>query len=50
LAPLAAAERAARAVAEAVQAARTWRTGDLPLVAIADRLVNPTAQVRTERL
>lgn len=48
--PLAAAERAARAVAEAVGAARTWRTLDLPLVAIAARLVNPAAQVRVERL
>jgi pyridoxine kinase len=50
LAPLAAAERAARAVAEAVQAAKAWKTLDLPLVAIADRLVRPTAEVRVERL
>jgi len=50
LAPLAAAERAARAVAEAVQAAKAWRTLDLPLVAMADRLVSPTAEVRMERL
>lgn len=50
LAPLAAAERAARAVAEAVQAAKAWRTLDLPLVAMADRLVRPTAEVRMERL
>jgi len=50
LSPLAAAERAARAVAEAVEAARCWRTLDLPLVAIAERLVNPTAAVRIERL
>lgn len=50
LAPVAAAERAARAVAEAVQAAKAWRTLDLPLVAIADRLVNPKAEVRVERL
>lgn len=48
--PLAAAERAARAVAEAVAAVKTWRTLDLPLVAIADRLVNPAAAVRMERL
>jgi pyridoxine kinase len=50
LAPLAAAERAARAVAETVQAAKAWRTLDLPLVAMADRLVRPTAEVRMERL
>lgn len=50
LAPAAAAERAARAVAEAVQAAKAWRIADLPLVAIADRLVRPTAEVRIERL
>jgi len=50
LSALAAAERAARAVAEAVQAAKAWRTPDLPLVAIADRLVRPTAEVRMERL
>ena len=50
LAPVMAAERAARAVAEAVQASRAWGTTDLPLVAIADRLVRPTAEVRIERL
>lgn len=50
LAPVEAAERAARAVAEAVQAAQSQHTLDLPLVSIADRLVNPKAQVRTERL
>jgi pyridoxine kinase len=50
LASLAAAERAARAVAEAVQAARAWKSLDLPLVAIAERLVRPTAEVRVERL
>ena len=50
LTPLAAAERAARAVAEAVAATKTFRTLDLPLVAIAERLVNPRIQVRTERL
>ncbi|MDB5495781.1 MAG: pdxK, partial [Phenylobacterium sp.] len=48
--PLAAAERAARAVAEAVQAAKAWRTLDLPLVAMADRLVRPTAEIRVEHL
>ncbi|RAK53656.1 PfkB family carbohydrate kinase [Phenylobacterium soli] len=49
-APAAAAERAARAAAEAVAASRARRSADLPLVAIADRLVNPTAAVRVERL
>jgi pyridoxine kinase len=50
LAPAMAAERAARAVTEAVQASQAWRTPDLPLVAIAERLVRPTAEVRIERL
>jgi pyridoxine kinase len=50
LSPVMAAERAARAVAEAVQASRDWKTPDLPLVAIAERLVRPTAEVRIERL
>lgn len=48
--PVEAAEHAARAVAEAVEAALAWKTLDLPLVAIADRLVRPTAEVRIERL
>lgn len=50
LAPRAAAERAARATAEAVEAAKAWRRLDLPLVAIADRLVRPAAEVRIEPL
>jgi len=50
LPPEAAAERAARAAAEAVDAARALRAWDLPLVAIADRLVAPGAAVRVERL
>ncbi|THD74239.1 MAG: pyridoxine kinase [Phenylobacterium sp.] len=50
LTPVFAAERAARAVAEAVQASITWKSADLPLVAIAERLVNPTAHIRVERL
>jgi pyridoxine kinase len=50
LTPAAAAERAARAAAEAVEAARAWNGADLPLVAIAERLVRPTAEVRIERL
>jgi pyridoxine kinase len=50
LAPLAAAERAARAAAEAVQAALQWHSAELPIVALAERLARPTEQVRTERL
>lgn len=48
--PRDAAERAARAAAEAVQAATLWKTTDLPIVALAARIVNPTAEVRVERL
>jgi pyridoxine kinase len=50
LSPAAAAERAARVAAETVQAALEWGTPDLPIVALAERLVNPTAAVRIERL
>jgi pyridoxine kinase len=50
LAPRAAAERAARAAAESVEAALEWRSGELPIVALADRVVNPTAEVRIEVL
>lgn len=50
LTPEAAAERAARAVAEAVQAADEWRAPELPIVALGDRLVRPTAEVIIERL
>jgi pyridoxine kinase len=50
LAPLAAAEAAARAAAETVQAATAWGTTDLPIVALAQRVVRPSAQVRIERL
>jgi pyridoxine kinase len=46
LTPLQAAERAARAAAEAVEAAQALQSADLPLVAIADRLANPAAEVR----
>lgn len=48
--PLAAAERAARAAAETVEVALAWGATELPIVAIADRIVNPTAEVRTERI
>ena len=48
--PRAAAERTARAAAEIVLAADLWKSLELPIVAMADRLVNPTAQVRIEVL
>jgi pyridoxine kinase len=50
MAPLAAAERAARAASETVRAAQAWRSPELPIVALAGRLVHPTAEVRIERL
>lgn len=50
LSPLAAAERAARAAHEAVQAAQDWRAPELPIVALGQRLVRPTAALRIERL
>jgi pyridoxine kinase len=50
LAPLAAAERAARAVSEAVKAAQDWRAPELPIVALGDRLVRPTADLRIATL
>ena len=46
LSPLAAAERAARAAAEIVGAALQWGASELPIVALADRIVDPTAPVR----
>jgi pyridoxine kinase len=48
LAPSHAAARAARAAVMAVDAARAWKARELPIVAIADRLANPDAEVRTE--
>lgn len=48
MAPRDAAQRAARAAKMAVDAAKAWRTTELPIVAIADRLANPDAEVRTE--
>lgn len=48
--PRDAAERAARAAAEAVSAAAAWRAPELPIVALADRIVNPKATVRVQRL
>jgi pyridoxine kinase len=50
LSPLAAAERAARAASEAVKAAQDWRAPELPIVALGQRLVNPTAPLRIEPL
>ena len=50
LAPRAAAHRAARAARMAVEAARAWRTTELPIVGIADRLANPDVEVRTQVL
>jgi pyridoxine kinase len=50
LAPLAAAERAARAAAESVKAGAAWHAPELPIVALGERLVRPTAEVRIERL
>lgn len=50
LAPAAAAARAARAAVIAVEAARAWRAPELPIVAIADRLADPQADLRTEVL
>ncbi len=50
LSPEAAAQRAARAAAETVQATLESRASELPVVALADRLVDPRAAVRLERL
>jgi pyridoxine kinase len=50
LAPAAALERAARATAEAVETADALLAGELPIVALGDRLVRPTAEVRIETL
>ncbi len=48
--PLAAAERAARAAAETVQASQDWRAPELPIVALGQRLVRPKAKMRIEAL
>ena len=50
LTPAAAAERAARAASETVQAAQDWRAPELPIVALGERIVRPTAALRIERL
>ncbi|RAK67392.1 PfkB family carbohydrate kinase [Phenylobacterium kunshanense] len=48
--PLDAALRAAGAAAEAVDAATAWKATELPIVSLADRIVRPTAAIRTEPL
>lgn len=48
--PRDAAHRTARAAAEIVRAARLWKSAELPIIAMADRLVTPTADVRIEVL
>jgi pyridoxine kinase len=50
LAPVAAAERAARAASETVQAAQDWRAPELPIIALGERIVRPTAALRIEQL
>jgi pyridoxine kinase len=49
LAPEAAAERAARAAGEMVTAAQNPRAPELPIVALGERIVRPTAGLRIER-
>jgi pyridoxine kinase len=46
LRPIVAAERAARAAGEVVKAAQDWRSPELPIVALGERIVRPTAEVR----
>ncbi len=48
--PRDAAERAARAVAETLLVSAAWNSTELPIVALADRIVNPRAEVRIEAL
>jgi pyridoxine kinase len=50
LAPIAAAERTARGVFEAVRAIKGGRGTELPIVALGHRLVRPTAALRIEQL
>jgi pyridoxine kinase len=50
LTPAAAAERAARAASEVVRAAQDWRAPELPIIALGERLVRPTAALRIEQL
>ena len=48
--PLEAAEHAARAAAETVAACLEWDAFELPIVALGERLVHPSAAVRVERI
>jgi pyridoxine kinase len=48
--PREAAERSARAVTETLLMAEAWKSTELPIVALADRIVNPKAAVRIEAL
>ncbi|MBS0360556.1 MAG: bifunctional hydroxymethylpyrimidine kinase/phosphomethylpyrimidine kinase, partial [Proteobacteria bacterium] len=50
LSPEAAAERAARAASESAQAAQDWAAPELPIVALGERLLRPTAKLRVEDL
>ena len=50
LTPMAAAERAARAASEAAKAAQDWSAPELPIVALGERLLRPTAPLRIEDL
>jgi pyridoxine kinase len=50
LTPYAAAERAARAASETVTAAQDWDAPELPIIALGERLVRPTAPLRIERV
>jgi pyridoxine kinase len=50
LSPYAAAERAARAASETVTAAQDWASPELPIIALGERLVRPTAPLRIERV
>jgi pyridoxine kinase len=50
LAPVKAAERAARAAGEMVSAAQDPRNPELPIVALGERIVRPTAEVRIAQL
>lgn len=50
LTPAAALDRAVRGMAEAVEAAELWKAPELPIVALGDRLVRPTAEAHIEAL
>ncbi len=50
LSPAVAAERAAQAACETAQAAQDWQAPELPIVALGERLVHPSARLRVETL